>query len=111
MKTFLEIKTSTPGNSKAHWRVEWAKAKSQRQAARLVVQSNKMPPFPVRVIFTRHSPRKMDRHNLPGALKHIIDGVADAYGVDDGDERWDFQFAQLQYAKAPQGVEIHIEAI
>ena len=51
----------------------------------------------------------MDRHNLPGALKHIIDGIADAYGVDDGDERWEFVFGQRKYHI--HGIEIEIEAI
>ncbi len=107
---FIPIRTTTPGNSRGHWAAEGRKARSQRDAACLMVKCQKnKPPFPVKVTLTRCSPRMMDRHNLPGALKHIIDGIADAYGVDDGDERWQFVFGQRKYHI--HGIEIEIEAI
>jgi hypothetical protein len=74
-----------------------------------MVQGKDKPPFPVKVTFTRCSPRSLDKHNLPGALKHVIDGVADAYGVDDGDDRWQFVFTQRK--QSMYGVEITIEAV
>ena len=108
MILFIPIRTRTPGNSRRHWRKDWTEAKEQRQAARLMVQAWKdRPPFPVKVMLTRCSPRVMDRHNVPGAMKHIIDGIADAYGVDDGDPRWEFVFHQRK--QSLYGVEILIE--
>jgi hypothetical protein len=46
---------------------------------------------------------------MGGAMKHVIDGIADAYGVDDGDDRWEFEFKQRKTKN--HGVEIEIEAI
>ncbi len=95
---FIPVKTSTPGNNRKHWAVSGREARAQREATRLMLGAamagGMLPPFPVRVIFMRVSNRKLDRHNLPGALKHVIDGVADVYRVDDGDDGWVFEFDQ-----------------
>jgi hypothetical protein len=107
---FIPVITTTPGNTRKHWRVEAKEAKAQRTAARHMVAVIKdKPPFPVRVTFTRCSPRSLDRQNMGGAMKHLIDGVADAYGVDDRDERWQFVFIQRKQSLC--GVEITIEAV
>jgi hypothetical protein len=66
-----------------------------------------MPVFPVKVTITRCGPRKLDVCNLGSALKAVVDGIADAYGVDDGDERWMFVFNQKK--QSLYGVEISIE--
>jgi len=105
---FVPVRTSTPGNAREHWRVAGKKAKMQRQAAKWTLQGRKLPPFPVRVKLIRCSSGKLDRHNLPGALKHVIDGVADAYGVDDGDPRWVFEFDQEKSKLV--GVRVEIES-
>lgn len=105
----LTIATSTPGNNRCPWFVSRAEAQRQRKRAREAVNGVRAkPPFPCIVTITRLSPRKMDRHNLYGAMKHVIDGIADAYGVDDGDERWEFRCVQ-EPARAI-GVRIRIEA-
>lgn len=107
---FLPIHTHTRGNTRRHWRHEWRETKEQRIMARLAVSACKnKPPFPVRVTLTRCGPRKLDRHNIPSALKAVVDGIADAYGVDDGDERWEFVFQQKQ--QSLYGVDIKLEAI
>lgn len=110
MNIFISgIKTTTPGNCKRHWRAEWAEARTARQLTKARLLAENLPAFPVVVTITRHSSGKMDKHNLPGALKHVIDGIADAYGIDDGDERWDFSFAQVKCKREQAGVEIRIE--
>ena len=105
------VKTTTPGNSRRHWRVEWREGKKARELARLALNPGLLPPFPVKVTITRHSPGKCDKHNLPGALKHCIDGIADAYGIDDGDDGWDFHFDQVKCKRGQGGVEIGIESV
>ncbi len=50
--------------------------------------------LPAVVTVTRYGPRRMDEHNLPGALKHVIDGIADAFHMNDGDDRWKFECKQ-----------------
>jgi hypothetical protein len=109
-KIFLNLHTKTRGNNRQHWRVDWQRTKTEREAAKWAVLAEKdRPPFPVKVTLVRCGPRKLDRHNIPSALKAVVDGIADAYGVDDGDDRWGFVFEQRK--QSLYGVEIRIEAI
>lgn len=39
---------------------------------------------------------KLDSDNLPGAFKHVRDGMADALGIDDGDARLAWSYAQVK---------------
>ncbi len=93
---FLPLHTTTPGNNLRHWSKEAEDTRKRRKAAELGCLSRKssLPPFPVRVTITRYGPRKLDKQNLPGAAKHVIDGIADFYRVNDGDDRWQFKFEQ-----------------
>lgn len=58
------------------------------------------------VLLTRVAPRELDSDNLQGALKHVRDGVADALGVDDRDER--VTWAPCDQRKGKAGVVIEI---
>jgi len=112
----FHIHTTTPGNNRKHYMVEAKKAKEQRTMVanrfRYRPAVSPLPPFPVKVTFTRYSPRKMDKHNLPGALKHVVDGLCnDAYGIDDGDERWE-ELLHFEQAKGLlHEVKVEVEAI
>lgn len=110
MTIFLSgLKTTTPGNSRRHWRAEWREGKTAREKTKLALLSRKpLPAFPVTVTLTRHSVGTCDRHNLPGAMKHVIDGISDAYGIDDGNDGWEFVFRQVKCKKGMGGVEIEI---
>lgn len=111
MTIFLNgIKTTTPGNSRRHWRSEWAEGKQARMRAKLAIVAQDRPSFPVVVTLIRHSSGTCDKHNLSGCLKHIIDGIADAYGIDDGDDGWDFRFEQVKCKRDQAGVEIRIKS-
>lgn len=46
------------------------------------------------VTLTRLGPRKMDSDNLHGSLKYIRDAIAERFGIDDGDSRFDWMYAQ-----------------
>lgn len=97
------IHTKTPGNSRKHWQHEARRAKRERGMVktRLMLYSA-LPALPIHCTITRHSMGRIDKWNLGGTFKHIIDGIADAYRVDDRrDDLYDFQFEQ---AKAPRGV-------
>jgi len=111
VKIYIPVRTRTPGNGRRHWAVDAKEARSQRNISMLAITSirSKRPDFPVRVTLTRISPKNMDKHNLPGALKHVIDGIADAYNVDDGDDGWEFVFNQ-EKGKV-HGVDVLIEGI
>jgi hypothetical protein len=67
-----------------------------------------LPPLPVTVKVQRMSPRELDAHdNLPSALKSVIDGVADLYGIKDRDPRIGFEVGQMKFKG--RAVRIHIE--
>jgi hypothetical protein len=108
---FIAIHTTTPGNNGiGHWAAKARTTKRHREAVGLALAAarNTLPPFPVRVKFTRYG-GKADAHNLPGMLKAVIDQVAQFYMVDDGDPRWNFQFNQVK--SRHHGVRIEIESL
>ena len=108
---FLALHTRTKDNQRGHWSKKAKVSQVERRAAWLYVHSVRetRPLFPVKVTITRCGPRKLDVCNLGSALKAIVDGIADAYGVDDGDERWQWDLRQRK--QALYGVEIVIEGI
>lgn len=61
---------------------------------------------PIGVRFTRLGGRKLDRGNLPTALKATEDALAFIMGADDGDNRWQSEFEQEP--GGPVGVRIEL---
>jgi hypothetical protein len=84
---FIPVQTVNELNAHTHWRVRQKRAAAQRPRAKRAVQSYRIAhpiELPVSVRFTRYSPGTLDpADGLPSAFKHIIDGMADAFGVDD----------------------------
>ena len=73
----------------------------------------------ITVTLTRIAPRKFDGDGVVASCKHVRDGVADALGIDDGDERITWLYAQrkaepadgLPAAARGYGVRIQVEAV
>lgn len=99
-EVLLPIRTWSEPNLRGHWGRRARRAHKQREAARLLVRAAlaPLPPDSDRrktvVRLTRIGPRRLDSDNLAAALKHVRDGVADALGLDDGDERLRWLYAQ-----------------
>jgi len=95
----LPIKTVSESNQRGHWAKKARRVRQQRDAAYLLVREaigvlpDGLPEYRT-IILTRISPRKLDTGNLAVAMKAVQDGVADALGIDDGDERFDWRYAQ-----------------
>lgn len=98
---FVPVKTVSEQNgSHGHWRGVAKRTKAQRESARACAQrfaplATFAPPSgPWRVKLTRVSRGRLDGHdNLRSALKHVVDGIADFLGVNDGDRSavvWDY---------------------
>jgi hypothetical protein len=64
----------------------------------------------LKIVFARIGGRKMDRSNLPAAMKAVEDALAFMLGADDGDPRWQAEWEQ-QPGPGPVGVSISIKAI
>ena len=101
---------SVPGfrlESKANARDHWRSAAGK--TARLVDLGQRMgrlmrvlrpSPEGLTVTFTRVGPRLLDSDNIASAFKAVRDGVATAYGVDDGPRgpiTWVYEQIQGQY--------------
>lgn len=93
----IPIRTMTESNTGGHWRTRARRAKEQRQVATLFTNAYLTGgAVPKRVKLTRISRGKLDSHdNLASALKHVVDGIADAFEVDDGRSgiRWEYDQA------------------
>lgn len=64
---------------------------------------------PLRIVFTRLAPHRLDRGNVSPALKAVEDAVALYLGADDGDDRWRAEYGQDSNPK--MGVRIMMEAV
>lgn len=97
----IPIKTVSGLNHREHWRARATRVKTERNAAlaftRTHINLDKMVrpsgpgslirlPLFVELVRTKPHGPKLDSDNLQGSLKAIRDGIADAFGYDDGDE-------------------------
>jgi len=101
-----QVKLIGSQNAREHWRARAKRVKSERGTAALLCRALEPTQWPVTVLLTRIGPRKLDSDNVAGCLKAVRDGVADALGVDDGDESMvTWQYAQ---ARGPYGVRVEL---
>jgi hypothetical protein len=111
----LPIRLISEANSHQHWRLRQKRAKAQRSIVALRLREPLGSEFrnlrgPVVVTITRVAPRALDLDNAWSSAKHAIDGVADAFGIDDRDPRITWRVEQRRGAPKTYAVEIRIEA-
>lgn len=99
--------SSLSGHAKGHWRAKAAETKKWRQWAHLATLEDK-PVVPADgdiAITVRFVPpnRRSDRANFPNRLKPVLDGIADALGVNDRRFLPNYVFAEPE---APGRLEI-----
>lgn len=88
----IPIQTVSLANSRMHWAEKARVVKRQRSTAKLLTASaidGHLIPDALTVTMTRVTPprgKQLDTDNLSSALKPVRDGIADALGIDDGDE-------------------------
>ena len=110
----LGICVKSEANSRGHWRVSAARKKAQRKEAR---DSAFVPAHLSRlrgvqgvvVTMTRvysGRERAFDSDNLAGAFKAVRDGIADAFGIDDGLPFYDWHVRQEKGTVSGTRVEI-----
>lgn len=96
---FVGVRVSNPLNSRRSWRPVWAASKRARMLARwsteTLMKRTGIYTLPVRVTMVRYGPRSLDVGcGLNASLKPIRDGMADAFSVDDADERYEWVYRQ-----------------
>lgn len=108
-----DLKVVSEANLREHWAEKARRAKAQREAAGLMMASmgihHGRPKPPLAITLTRIAPRTLDSDNLARSMKAVRDGIADALGVDDGDERITWVYGQRRGAPKTYAVEVKIE--
>lgn len=96
-----------------HWRGRQRRAKVQRGTMKACLQSyaGAFPGhWPVVVTITRLAPRSLDgEDNLPGAGKHLRDGVADWLGIKDNDPRVSWRYGEAKIGPRTYGTRIDVQ--
>lgn len=107
----LPIRTVNESNGQhGHWSAKSKRRKSQRQAVAWALHGRTLPPLPVVVLLTRISAGRLDEHdNLRGAMKSIVDEIAEHYAVHDKDRRFEWRYAQQKGKRGEHAVRITIE--
>lgn len=96
-------------NAREHWTKRARRTAAQRNAVRLTAGGQYRGfVLPMVVKLTRIAPRKLDSDNLSSSFKAIRDQVADELGVNDGDARIAWLYAQESGAAA---VRIEVESV
>lgn len=104
--------SSLSGHAKGNWRAKHAETQRHRREAQVITLAalkGVRPRFepgdiPIRFRFVAPD-RRSDRTNLPGRLKPMIDGIADALGINDVRFHPRYEFAEPE---APGRVEVTI---
>lgn len=108
----VPIKTVSELNRREHWASRARRVKAQRAATMLALRCSREDPsdyklaMKIRVLLVRIGPRRLDGDNLQGALKAVRDAVAEWVGIDDGNDWYEWVYAQE--TGRPASVRIHI---
>jgi hypothetical protein len=112
----LPLRTVSETNAHEHWRARQKRAKLHRgwvaiafsgpHARQWLAEHGKAQRFIVTI--TRLGKRLLDSDNLASSQKAVRDGIADALGIDDGSDRFDWRYEQKTGKE--YGVEVAVEA-
>lgn len=116
----LPLKVLNESNRRDHWAPRARRTKQARETVGLVVGAHLRATgpglrLPVVVTLTRIAPRNLDSDGVVSSMKACRDGVADALGVDDGDERVEWRYSQRRQTRGDitlvrgYGVAVRIE--
>jgi hypothetical protein len=94
----LPMRTVSEANMREHWRAKAGRVKAQRQVVKMALDGHVPMEFRrmylYRVTLTRLAPRTLDGDNLQRSFKAVRDEVAACIGLDDGDRRITWEYAQ-----------------
>ena len=110
--TTVPVKIESSLNLREGWRVRANRNTSHRAAAYFAMKQtgrHKIAGNAV-ITLTRIAPRELDSDNLAGGFKSVRDGVADWLGIDDGDKRLLWLYAQRKGKPHEYAAEVEIRA-
>lgn len=83
----LPIRLVSEANARGHWSKKYKRGAAQRNAAALTLRPQVQGMTgPWWILITRVAPRRLDSDNLQTSAKAIRDGIAEALGINDGDD-------------------------
>ena len=109
MKTFtIPIRTVSTLNLREHWRTRAKRAKEHRGISYAYAHWYKKELHLARMVrLVRVAPRKLDDDNLAASAKSLVDGIADAAGLNDREMRWEY----AQERGRPREYAVRVEII
>ena len=105
-------------NLREHWAAKAKRVKAQRVYVGILLRQHERqlralgwPAVAGRmhVTLSRVAPRKLDDDNLQSGFKALRDGIADRFGVDDGDPRIRFKYDQVRGKAKEYGARVLVE--
>lgn len=106
----VPIRIESVANLREHYHARARRAREHLSATWYALRAAKAPhSVPCTVTITRVAPRKLDDDNAISGMKACRDGVALWLGVDDGDERITWRYAQRQGGVREYAAEVRID--
>ena len=107
----LPLHIVSEANQRGHWSKSASRKALHRNTARCIMQSHARPSHggPITITLTRIAPRQLDDDNLASGFKSARDGVADWLGIDDGDKRLTWRYAQRRGAAGQYCADVVVE--
>jgi hypothetical protein len=109
VRVSLPLALVSEANARGSWHSSSARAAKQRALVGVVLRQRIAPALPCTVRLVRVAPRAFDGDNLQRAMKAVRDAVADWLGVDDGDPRVSWHYAQATGKPREHRVDITAE--
>ena len=111
----IPVHTVTESNSGGHFWAKAKRAKAQRELALTHALAHGAHRgrwiLPATITLTRVAPRRLDIDNAWSSVKHLIDGIAQALGKDDGDPRLTWVVEQRKGAPREYCVHVRVECV
>lgn len=105
------IRVISEANCRDHWAVKSRRRQRQQQEMDVLLlnalQGRKVQ-LPCRVKLTRIGARILDSDNLQSAFKAVRDAIARRLGIDDGDSRIKFDYAQEAIGRREYNIKVRI---
>lgn len=113
----LPIQIVSEANRREHWRAVANRKRIHRACAFTLLARHSDGPCvktpseigPYIITLTRIGPRTLDDDNLASGFKACRDGVADWLGIDDGDKRLTWRYAQRKGKPKQYAAEVQID--
>lgn len=114
----VPVRIESEANRREHWRTVAKRKAWHRLHANAVLLMElgyrahwwEVAP-PMTITLTRIGPRTLDDDNLASGFKAFRDGVADWLGIDDGDKRLTWRYAQRKGKPKEYAAEVTIESV